>query len=79
METMMLATQITTTAVTTPTVTTTQPDRLPPNALNLARRIRQVIGREGDGRYTFEVIAIDGRWLLAIKDAQRLEDLGDGV
>ena len=57
------------------TVATTAADNLPRNAMNLARRIRQIAG-QGNGRYIIELVVIDGRWLLVVQQVQKIEDLG---
>jgi hypothetical protein len=63
-------------ATKTPTTPLQQIDHLPVNVLNLARRIRQITQQEGDGRYVFEIIALDGRLLLTVREVQRMENLG---
>ena len=64
----------------TPTYATPPPaaEALPQRALNLARRALK-IEREmrGRARVTFEVIMIDGEWLLMVVRPGELERLGE--
>jgi hypothetical protein len=51
-------------------------DKLPRNAMNLARRARSLERVNGDGVYNLTLYIKDGNWALRVGEAGKVEQLG---